>query len=175
MDRFKVRLNCVDHYQASPTSLDPPLFGQKSRVSQQNAPLVPVIRVFGATETGQRVLMHIHGAFQYTYIEYAGSLLPQDVEVAIQSLHLSIDHALAVSYRKNIYEGKHRVDRYIQDELKLYSAVFVFTGNFYENMVLRGHVKVVDGGWGIEFRQPIIKETSKCTYVCWDGGLCVCL
>ena len=52
--------------------------------------------------------MHIHGQFQYTYVEYAGSLEQKDVEVAIQNLHLSIDHALALSYRKNVYEGKHR-------------------------------------------------------------------
>ncbi len=60
-----------------------------------------------------------------------------------------------------IYEGKHRVDNFIRDELKLESAVFVYTGNFYENMVLRGHVVKADDGKSIEFRQPIIKDTTK--------------
>ncbi|GAM90388.1 hypothetical protein ANO11243_084310 [Dothideomycetidae sp. 11243] len=106
MERFRVRLNCVDHYQAAPTSLDPPLWGRKSRQSQQDAPHVPLIRVFGATETGQKVCAHIHGAFPYLYLEYDGSLARDVVDDYIQSLRLSIDHALAVSYRRNNYDGR---------------------------------------------------------------------
>ncbi|KAF4549285.1 DNA polymerase family B-like protein 2 [Elsinoe fawcettii] len=106
MDRFKVRLNCVDHYQAAPTSLDPPLWGEKSRASQQSGPQVPIIRVFGATETGQKVCAHIHGAFPYLYLEYDGSLDQEQVDNYIQSLRLSIDHALAVSFRRNNYDGR---------------------------------------------------------------------
>ncbi|OAP65630.1 hypothetical protein AYL99_01602 [Fonsecaea erecta] len=59
-----------------------------------------------------------------------------------------------------IYEGKHRVDRFIRDELRFDAAVFVYTGNFYENMVLRGHVVKTDDGKGIEFRQPVIQEDT---------------
>ncbi|EXJ54288.1 DNA polymerase zeta subunit [Cladophialophora yegresii CBS 114405] len=106
MDTFRVRMNCVDHYQASPTDdFDPPV---PLGGSLFDRPRVSVIRVFGATPTGQRVLMHIHGAFQYTYIEYSGSLDPAAVDVAIHTLQLSIDHALATNYRQNIYEGKVR-------------------------------------------------------------------
>lgn len=71
---FRVRLNCVDHYQATPTSLDPPLFGPHGSTQQRSAPALPVIRVFGSTETGQKVCAHIHGALPYLYIEYHGSL-----------------------------------------------------------------------------------------------------
>ena len=74
----------------------------------KDRPRISVLRVFGATETGQKALMHIHGALQYTYIEYSGSLIQEHVDVAIRTLQLSIDHALAVSYRKDPYEGKHR-------------------------------------------------------------------
>ena len=109
MDSFRVRLNCIDYYQAVPVDeFDPPVPLSDADHNAKDRPRVSVLRIFGATETGQRVLMHVHGAFQYTYLEYAGSLKPEDVEVAIRNLHLSIDHALAVSYRKNIYEGKHR-------------------------------------------------------------------
>jgi DNA polymerase zeta len=106
MDIFRVRLNCIDSYQAIPTDFDPPVPLGSAGDYAKDRPKVSVIRVFGATETGQKVLMHVHGAFQYTYIEYSGSLVPEDVNVAIQTLQLSIDHALAVSYRKNIYDGK---------------------------------------------------------------------
>ena len=107
METFRVRLNCIDHYQATPTDFDPPVPVATARNNVKDRPKISVIRVFGATETGQKVLMHIHGALQYAYIEYSGSLRPEDVDVAIRTLQLSIDHALAVSYRKNAYDGKH--------------------------------------------------------------------
>lgn len=114
MDTFRVRLNCLDHYQAVPIDdFDPPVPLDTASENAKVRPRISVIRVFGATPTGQKVLMHVHGALQYTYIEYSGSLHPQDVDVAIKTLQLSIDHALAVSYRKNIYEGKHRYVAYI--------------------------------------------------------------
>ena len=109
MDTFRVRLNCIDHYQGVPNdAFDPPVPRAAANESVKDRPRISVLRVFGATETGQKVLMHIHGALQYTYIEYSGSLIQEHVDVAIRTLQLSIDHALAVSYRKNPYEGKHR-------------------------------------------------------------------
>ncbi|MCJ1245822.1 DNA polymerase zeta [Trapelia coarctata] len=107
MDIFRVRLNCVDHYQATPTELDPQLKrGKNEQVEQRVAPRVPVVRVFGATETGQKVCAHIHGAFPYLYIEYTGSLDPDQVESYIYRLHISIDYALAISYRRNMHHEK---------------------------------------------------------------------
>ncbi|KAI0405599.1 DNA polymerase family B [Xylaria palmicola] len=105
MDVFRVRLNCIDHYQSNSTKYDPPL-GSGRRPQPQKEPKVPVIRVFGSTETGQKVCAHIHGAFPYLFIEYRGSLNPDDVNAYIHQLHLSIDRALAVSYR--VYEGNNR-------------------------------------------------------------------
>lgn len=46
---FRLLLNCVDFYQATPTSLDQHVFAPSSQA--RNLPQVPVIRVFGATET----------------------------------------------------------------------------------------------------------------------------
>ncbi|KAJ5153258.1 DNA polymerase zeta catalytic subunit [Penicillium canariense] len=106
MEPFRVRLNCTDHYQATASELDPPLPFRDGVSEKDYRPRVPVIRVFGATETGQRVCVHIHGAFPYLYIEYSGSLAPEAVSSAIRTLHLSIDHALAVSYRRNAYDRK---------------------------------------------------------------------
>ena len=122
MDLFRVRLNCVDHYQANPTDFDPKLPRIHRSSQSKILPKVPVIRVFGATETGQKVCAHIHGAFPYLYIDYNGSLAPEAGKVArtrllclsdifpvdahVHQVHLSIDHALAISYRRNMYDGK---------------------------------------------------------------------
>ncbi|KAI1870822.1 uncharacterized protein JN550_004968 [Neoarthrinium moseri] len=103
MDVFRVRLNCIDHYQAAQTRYDPQLRNDVRPSQLRKEPRVPVVRVFGSTETGQKVCAHIHGAFPYLYIEYKGSLEPDDVGAYIYRLHLSIDHALAVSYRRNAY------------------------------------------------------------------------
>src|SRR4051794_3465645 len=74
MDTFRVRLNCIDHYQAAPTRYDPQLRKDDGNSNPARQPKVPVIRVFGSTETGQKVCAHIHGAFPYLYIEYQGPL-----------------------------------------------------------------------------------------------------
>jgi DNA polymerase zeta len=74
MDPFRFRLNCIDHYQAVPTDLDPVLRRNAGPKQRHGAPQVPVIRAFGATETGQKVCAHIHGALPYLYLEYKGSL-----------------------------------------------------------------------------------------------------
>lgn len=74
MDLFRVRINCIDHYQATITTFDPRL----PSVDEASNQKVPVIRVFGATETGQKVCAHIHGVFPYLYIEYDGALMADE-------------------------------------------------------------------------------------------------
>lgn len=78
MDLFRVRLNCIDHYQSTPSKYDPLLRTGVKPSQASKEPQVPVIRVFGATETGQKVCAHIHGAFPYLYVEYFGSLTKDD-------------------------------------------------------------------------------------------------
>ncbi len=80
MELFRVRLNCVDHYQAVPTHFDPEIRGDHNGGQQKTPVKVPVIRVFGATDTGQKVCAHIHGAFPYLYVQYTGNLRPDDGE-----------------------------------------------------------------------------------------------
>ncbi|KAI0922876.1 hypothetical protein AcV5_009745 [Taiwanofungus camphoratus] len=58
-----------------------------------------------------------------------------------------------------IYEGKYQVDDYIRE--KGLPASFLYTGNFYENMVFRSHMRYDAEKDVVEFRQPIIKETTK--------------
>ncbi|EME39004.1 hypothetical protein DOTSEDRAFT_75635 [Dothistroma septosporum NZE10] len=103
---FRVRLNCVDHYQNAPSILDAPIFGPRgfALTQRDKLPQVPVIRVFGSTETGQKVCAHVHGALPYLYVSYQESTDKQHVDTYISQLRNSIDHALALSYRRNPYE-----------------------------------------------------------------------
>ena len=78
MDNFRVRLNCVDHYQGVPTELEPPLFQKSAQQHQRLSPKVPIIRVFGSTPTGQKVCAHIHGAFPYLYVDYSEGLATEE-------------------------------------------------------------------------------------------------
>ncbi|KAH6855272.1 hypothetical protein B0I37DRAFT_321731, partial [Chaetomium sp. MPI-CAGE-AT-0009] len=108
MDGFRVRLNCIDHYQATPTRYDPQLRRDAQLSEATGQPKVPVIRVFGSTETGQKVCAHIHGAFPYLYVEYRGPLDKPTVSEYIYGLHLSIDRALAINYRRDQSRGPQR-------------------------------------------------------------------
>ncbi|KAF2861492.1 hypothetical protein K470DRAFT_256873 [Piedraia hortae CBS 480.64] len=110
---FRVRLNCVDHCQCAPTVLDPPLWGVQATAQQAKLPQVPIIRVFGSTETGQKVCVHIHGAFPYLYVPYLESLEPDVVERYISTFRASIDHALALSYRRNPHSSNPRESTYV--------------------------------------------------------------
>lgn len=78
MEPFRVRLNCVDHYQAAQSEFDPPFTYRDGASGKDDRPKVPVIRVFGATETGQKVCVHVHGAIPYLYVGYDGSLDPEE-------------------------------------------------------------------------------------------------
>ncbi|KAH6705620.1 DNA polymerase zeta catalytic subunit [Verticillium dahliae] len=105
MNLFRVRLNCLDHYQGTSTRFDPQLRNDVHPSQAAKGPKVPIVRAFGSTETGQKVCAHIHGAFPYMYVEYSGGLEQDEVGAYIYRLHLSIDHALAVSYRRDQYSG----------------------------------------------------------------------
>lgn len=55
--------------------------------------------------------------------------------------------------------GKYHVDDYIRD--KNYPACFLYTGNFYENMILRSHMKYNAATDTVEFHQPIVNTDTK--------------
>ena len=73
---FRFRLNCIDYYQKEPTSLYPALNppATSTQGNEYSKVTVPIIRIFGATDSGQKVCAHIHGAFPYLYLEYNGPL-----------------------------------------------------------------------------------------------------
>lgn len=100
MEPFRVRLDCVDHYQSRAGPFDPPLPTDGLAPDQPADSDVPVIRVFGSTAAGQKACVHFHGLFPYLYVEYAGSPSPDLVDEYVRELQVAIDHALAASYRR---------------------------------------------------------------------------
>jgi hypothetical protein len=60
-------------------------------------------------------------------------------------------------YCSQIYENKYKVDAYMRE--KGVEGPFLYTGNFFENTVLRGHVS--RQGDELVFKQPIILEDTK--------------
>lgn len=75
----------------------------------------------------------------------------------------TLPSSLAISngkYCSRIYENKYKVDEYMRQVGM--SGPFFYTGNFFENSVLRGHVKVGEDG-NLEFKQPVILEDTERT------------
>ncbi|KAK4054930.1 DNA polymerase zeta [Microbotryomycetes sp. JL201] len=77
---------------------------------------VPVIRIFGATDHGQRVVAHVHGVYSYLFVEYKGGKLDPDtgespfpLNTYIFRLGNSLNQALDMTQRRRPQSGaQHR-------------------------------------------------------------------
>lgn len=65
--KIQVTLNHIDYAVTKPGPLD-----------NSDLPVVPVIRIYGNSSTGQKTCLHVHQVFPYFYIDYPGSLKPKD-------------------------------------------------------------------------------------------------
>ncbi|EGG11103.1 uncharacterized protein MELLADRAFT_33498 [Melampsora larici-populina 98AG31] len=79
---------------------------------------VPVIRIFGATPAGQRVLAHVHGAMSYFYVQYDGPIDPDTVHRFIRRLGHALNYATAASLgqvnsNKSADRSRHQYVAYI--------------------------------------------------------------
>ncbi|SPO23464.1 probable catalytic subunit of DNA polymerase zeta UPR-1 [Ustilago trichophora] len=96
---FRVRLINIDHILTLPGPLDRTqcAFNAEGQALRK----VPILRIFGATPAGQRVCLHIHNVYPYCYIQYKGSLDPDDVLRYIHRLGRELNAAMAASLRRN--------------------------------------------------------------------------
>ncbi len=96
---FRVRLINIDHVLTLPGPLDRTqcAFNAEGQLLRK----VPILRIFGATPAGQRVCIHVHNVFPYCYIQYKGSLDPDDVLRYIHRLGRELNAAMAASLRRN--------------------------------------------------------------------------
>ncbi|KAF9229291.1 DNA/RNA polymerase [Gyrodon lividus] len=89
---LSVLINQIDHTLAPPGPLD-------------NASLhrVPIIRIYGASSTGVKACVHVHQVYPYFFVEYPGRMTPDNVNRYIAKLSVSLDHAIALSIKRNLH------------------------------------------------------------------------
>ncbi|KAK9480049.1 hypothetical protein V1514DRAFT_326278 [Lipomyces japonicus] len=95
---FRFQLNYIDSYQATPTSFDQNC-NDLGIGNNYNFYRVPVIRIFGTADSGQKVCAHFHGIYPYFFIEYTGHV--KDKDSYIEQLSLSINNVLRASYQQS--------------------------------------------------------------------------
>ncbi|KAL3277042.1 hypothetical protein HHI36_012403 [Cryptolaemus montrouzieri] len=91
MDPLLVRIFDVDFYMCTPKQNLDVIFSQfrGSAVHQ-----VPVIRVFGSTQNGKKICVHVHGIFPYFYIPYDGLEEPNGL---MYKIACNLDKAINIS------------------------------------------------------------------------------
>ena len=63
---LSVQINQIDHTLAPPGPLD-----------NSSLPRVPIIRIYGASSTGQKACVHVHQVYPYFFVEYSGQMNPE--------------------------------------------------------------------------------------------------
>ncbi|CAK7272704.1 DNA polymerase zeta [Sporothrix epigloea] len=112
---FQVRIHCIDYCLAAPTEADSaasraPIVRDTNKqstksisrhrsgtghdqASESKEVRVPIIRIFGATDSGRIACAHIHGVFPYIFVPF-DSFRFKDVERITAILRNGIDRAL---------------------------------------------------------------------------------
>ncbi|KIJ68443.1 hypothetical protein HYDPIDRAFT_124966 [Hydnomerulius pinastri MD-312] len=85
-----VLINQIDHTLAPPGPLD-----------NASLPRVPIIRIYGASSTGEKACVHVHQVYPYFFVEYPGKMTPDHVTRYIAKLSVSLNHAIALSIKRN--------------------------------------------------------------------------
>ncbi|RPD56438.1 NAD-P-binding protein [Lentinus tigrinus ALCF2SS1-7] len=115
--------------------------------------------VFGVTNFYDSKIKDDPGSEEQQGKNLVDAALDNGVECFVWSTLPSSEKLSGGRLISRVYEGKHHVDGYILE--KNLPAVFLYTGNFYENLVYRSHMTYDRERDVLEFRQPIIKETTE--------------
>lgn len=74
---IRFRLTQLDTHNISPSESSPLCLRTSPFLPRgQQFYKVPVVRLFGATQAGQRVVAHVHGAMPYFYVQYEAAIDP---------------------------------------------------------------------------------------------------
>jgi DNA polymerase zeta len=118
-ETLRVQLNQIDYTVSSPGFLD-----------NSTLPLVPIIRIYGASSTGKTACVHVHQTYPYFFVEYLDSMKPDSgqyvnylpsviyltlrpVNRYIAKLTHSLNHAIAISMKRNPHSPKSQFVRAI--------------------------------------------------------------
>ena len=99
---FSVRIVNSDFYLADPIAIldaGNSKFREDATVSK-----VPVIRIYGATPSGQKTCLHVHGIFPYIYVPYDGT---QPTDKYLKQFATSVDFAVQVALGKASSSRQH--------------------------------------------------------------------
>lgn len=64
--RLQARIHHIDYNLVPPGALD-----------NSTLPRVPVLRIYGASTSGQTACIHVHQVYPYFYVEYSGQISPR--------------------------------------------------------------------------------------------------
>lgn len=78
---LRVQINQIDHTLIPPGPLD-----------NAALPRVPVLRIYGASSTGQKTCVHVHQVYPYFFVEYKGSMDPESGEFWTQFIYENSDY-----------------------------------------------------------------------------------
>ncbi|TFK89962.1 hypothetical protein K466DRAFT_574493 [Polyporus arcularius HHB13444] len=87
---LRVRINQIDYTVVPPGPLDNSIL-----------PRVPVIRIYGDSSLGLKTCLHIHQVYPYFFVEYLGKMNPDIVNRYVAKLKHSLNHAIAISMKRN--------------------------------------------------------------------------
>ncbi|CEP18773.1 hypothetical protein [Parasitella parasitica] len=90
---ISVRIVNLDHYMADPGPLD----RSYTPFSDEKLCKVPVLRIFGSTNVGQKVCLHIHQVFPYFFVPYdipIGYTTDEEVQKDIFQFGTSLNEAM---------------------------------------------------------------------------------
>ncbi|XP_018321280.1 DNA polymerase zeta catalytic subunit isoform X3 [Agrilus planipennis] len=96
-----VRIVNADFYMSPPISN---LDVTYSEFRGSSVKQVPVIRIFGSTNTGDKTCLHIHGAFPYIYVPYDDS---DKEDVIMYQMASGLDKAINISFGQASSNAQH--------------------------------------------------------------------
>ncbi|GBE80756.1 DNA polymerase zeta catalytic subunit [Sparassis crispa] len=99
---LRVRINQIDYTLALPGSLD-----------NSTLPRVPIIRIYGESSKGRKACVHVHQVYPYFFVEYQGKMNPDSVNRYIARLTPSLNHAIAISMKRDPQSPKSQFIRAI--------------------------------------------------------------
>ncbi|OSD03436.1 hypothetical protein PYCCODRAFT_1409114 [Trametes coccinea BRFM310] len=99
---LRVRINQIDYTVVPPGLLD-----------NSSLHRVPIIRIYGDSSAGLKTCVHIHQVYPYFFVEYLGKMHPDTVNQYIAKLKHSLNHAIAISLKRNPQSPKSKFVRAI--------------------------------------------------------------